>query len=151
MPMRYYIAYGSNLNLQQMRNRCPGAKLIGTSCLDGWELHFRKSITGYYLTIDPKEGGAVPVAVWQISEADERFLDRCAGFPNIYRKQEMLLNIEGIVSGKVRRRKAFAYIMNEGRPIGRPDYWYVRTCLKGYTSFGFDISILADAYDEARG
>ena len=151
MPKRYYIAYGSNLNIRQMRERCPGAKLIGTSRLDGWELHFRKSVTGYYLTIEPKKGGAVPVAVWEITEADERRLDRCEGFPNIYHKQEMTLDIVGIVTGKVRRRRAFAYIMNEGRPIGKPAHWYVMTCLQGYDSFGFDINILADAYDESKG
>lgn len=41
MKKRYYIAYGSNLNLSQMFKRCPGSRVIGTSELDGWELLFK--------------------------------------------------------------------------------------------------------------
>lgn len=26
---RFYIAYGSNLNLEQMENRCPTAEVVG--------------------------------------------------------------------------------------------------------------------------
>ena len=29
MTKRYYIAYGSNLNIDQMSYRCPGAKVVG--------------------------------------------------------------------------------------------------------------------------
>ena len=29
--VKLYIAYGSNLNLEQMANRCPTAKVVGTS------------------------------------------------------------------------------------------------------------------------
>ena len=31
MEKRYYIAYGSNLNVRQMLMRCPSARIIGTS------------------------------------------------------------------------------------------------------------------------
>lgn len=30
---KYYIAYGSNLNVKQMKFRCPGAKVVGTSVI----------------------------------------------------------------------------------------------------------------------
>ena len=43
---RYYIAYGSNLNVQQMRWRCPGARIIGTSELQDYRLLFKGSKTG---------------------------------------------------------------------------------------------------------
>ena len=48
---RYYLAYGSNLNKAQMQKRCPGAKPIGKGLLEGYELFFKGSKTGYYLTI----------------------------------------------------------------------------------------------------
>ena len=38
---RYYIAYGSNLNVGQMRMRCPHATILGTANLKGWELLFK--------------------------------------------------------------------------------------------------------------
>ena len=31
MEKRYYIAYGSNLNIGQMQWRCPDARIIGTA------------------------------------------------------------------------------------------------------------------------
>lgn len=39
MEKRYYIAYGSNLNVQQMRMRCPSARIIGTSVLEDHKRH----------------------------------------------------------------------------------------------------------------
>ena len=47
---RYYIAYGSNLNVPQMRMRCPHATILGTAALKGWELLFKGSKTGSYVT-----------------------------------------------------------------------------------------------------
>ena len=52
---RYYIAYGSNLNVRQMRMRCPHATILGTANLKGWELLFKGSKTGSYLTIEECE------------------------------------------------------------------------------------------------
>ena len=52
---RYYIAYGSNLNVGQMRMRCPHATILGTANLKGWELLFKGSKTGSYLTIEKSE------------------------------------------------------------------------------------------------
>lgn len=54
MEKRYYIAYGSNLNVRQMRMRCPSARIIGTSVLKDYELLFKGSKTGSYLTVEKK-------------------------------------------------------------------------------------------------
>lgn len=54
MEKRYYIAYGSNLNIRQMRMRCPGARIMGTSEIEDYELLFKGSQTGAYLTIEEK-------------------------------------------------------------------------------------------------
>ena len=64
---RYYLAYGSNLNRKQMEARCPGAKPIGTALLEGYELLFKGSKTGFYLTIEPRADGVVPIAVWEVT------------------------------------------------------------------------------------
>ena len=79
MENKVYIAYGSNLNLPQMRERCPGAQVIGTSVIDGYGLLFREGRTGSYLTIEPKEGASVPVAAWSVTAEDEAALDRYEG------------------------------------------------------------------------
>ena len=150
MEKRYYIAYGSNLNIPQMRFRCPDARIIGTANLDGWELLFKGSKTGSYLTIEQKPGSTVPVAVWEVSEADERNLDRYEGFPTFYYKKEMNLTIKGIKTGKLRNRRVFVYIMHEDSPIGKPSHYYLATCIDGYKSFGFDLDVLANAYEKSK-
>ena len=134
MQKRYYIAYGSNLNIRQMRMRCPHARVVGTAVIKDYELLFKGSLTGAYLTIEPKKGGEVPVAAWEVTESDEAALDRYEGFPTFYYKKEMELDIKGIRTGKIRRRKCFVYIMHEERKIGVPSLSNVSTCLQGYIS-----------------
>ena len=150
MDKRYYIAYGSNLNVYQMRYRCPNARIIGTAVMPNYELLFKGSKTGSYLTIEPKEGSIVPVAVWETTAEDEFALDRYEGYPTFYYKKELVLPIKGIKTGKVRNRKVYVYIMHEERPIGIPSKSYVRTCIEGYHNFGFDIDVLKKAYERSR-
>ena len=151
MEKRYYIAYGSNLNVRQMRMRCPGARIIGTAEIKDYRLLFKGSMTGSYLTIEPEEGATVPVAVWSVTEEDELALDRYEGCPSFYYKKELTLPIKGIRTGKVRERKVFVYIMHEERPFGIPTTFYMRTCVDGYRYFGFDINALMDAYNYSHG
>lgn len=146
MEKRYYIAYGSNLNIRQMRMRCPSARIIGTSEIPDYRLLFKGSQSGSYLTIEPKEGASVPVAAWEVTASDEQALDRYEGFPSFYYKKEMVLPVKGIRSGKIRRRKVFVYIMHEDRPLGLPSHHYLATCAEGYRSFGFDEKFLKWAY-----
>lgn len=150
MSKRYYIAYGSNLNIPQMRMRCPGARIIGTSVIKDYQLLFKGSKTGSYLTVEPMEGAEVPVVIWEVTETDEKALDRYEGYPNFYYKKEMPLDIKGIRTGKVRRRDAFVYIMHEERELGIPSWYYVNTCLDGYRAFGFDEKYLFDAIRISR-
>ena len=132
MEKRYYIAYGSNLNIRQMRMRCPSARRIGTS--------------GAYLTVEKKPGRSVPVGVWEVTQADEKALDRYEGFPNFYYKKELTLPIKGTRTGKVRKHRVFVYIMHENRSIGIPSISYMQTCIRGYDDFRFDRRVLIDAY-----
>ena len=146
---KYYLAYGSNLNVRQMALRCPTAKPVGTAVIEDYELLFKGSKTGSYLTIEPKAGAEVPVAVWSVELADEERLDVYEGFPAFYYKTEFDLPVN-YFSGKKVVRKAFVYIMHEERPLGLPSGSYVRTCLEGYSNFGFDESILFKALNNSR-
>ena len=104
---RYYLAYGSNLNINQMRFRCPTARLIGTAVIKDYGLLFRGSKTGSYLTIEPKQGASVPVAVWTIEKEDEDALDRYEGYPGFYKKTELPVELE---EGT---QTAMVYVMND--------------------------------------
>ena len=150
MENKVYIAYGSNLTLPQMRERCPGAQVIGTSVIDGYGLLFREGRTGSYLTIEPKEGASVPVAAWIVTAEDEAALDRYEGYPRLYYKKELTLPIRDVRTGEVRRRSAFVYIMHEDRRPGLPSASYMEACAEGYRSFGFDTGVLEDAVQASR-
>lgn len=150
MKKRYYIAYGSNLNIRQMKMRCPSARIIGTSEISNYELLFKGSKTGSYLTIEPKIGESVPVAVWETTAKDEEALDRYEGFPTFYYKAEMELPVKRIHTGKIRNQKGYVYIMHENRPHGIPSDYYIRICLDGYHDFGFNEEILFKAIENNR-
>ena len=53
MEKPLYFAYGSNINLDQMRYRCPDATVYGQAVLDNYDLRFRGSGVA---TVEPKEG-----------------------------------------------------------------------------------------------
>jgi hypothetical protein len=139
MRRRYYLAYGSNLNIRQMRMRCPDAKPVGSIMLEGYELLFRGEHGSAVATVEPKTSGSVPCALWLISAKDEAALDRYEGWPHLYRKEMVLVRF-----GK-RRMNVMTYIMNDGYDIAKPGIHYYKTILNGYRDFGLDTSALEAA------
>ena len=142
---KYYLAYGSNLNREQMGYRCPNAQPVGTAQLEGWRLLFRGSGTGNYLTIEPAPGYSVPVAVWAVTKADEAALDRYEGFPIFYRKETLPITYTGLKTAQERQVEAFVYLMNDGHLAGLPTTRYMDICEVGYRDFGFDPEALLEA------
>lgn len=146
--MKYYIAYGSNLNLRQMLHRCPESKVVGFSTIPDYELLFKGSKSGAYLTIEQSRYGAVPVGIWTVSESDEEMLDRYEGFPDFYYKKDFNLDVK-MLNGSIKNLDCFAYIMHEERDLAIPSKSYLITCLEGYDDFGFDERYLIDAYERS--
>lgn len=56
MEENLYFAYGSNLDLEQMAQRCPDAEIVGPVRLENYELRFRGS---GFATVAPKKGSTV--------------------------------------------------------------------------------------------
>ena len=140
---RLYIAYGSNLNLPQMAFRCPTAEVAGKSELKGYELLFRGGRRGAVATVEPKDGGSVPVLLWKIREADEEALDRYEGYPHFYEKQMMEVELDG------KPVSAMVYVMTPGHEFGIPSDYYADVIREGYETAGFDLQSLEDAIDHA--
>lgn len=133
---RLYIAYGSNLNLEQMAKRCPTAEVVGKTHLHNFRLMFRGKGTAV-ATVEKQEGGKVPVLVWRLQPNDEHNLDLYEGYPNFYRKEMLRISISG------RRMSAMIYIMNAVKhPYDTPSRSYFETIRLGYESAGFDFGIL---------
>ncbi len=150
MKTKLYLAYGSNLNIVQMIMRCPDAKYYGTTEIKDYELLFKGSKTGAYLTIERRKGSSVPVGVWAVTARDIRALDRYEGFPTFYYKKTFRRQIWGVNGENLGVRECFAYIMHEDRKIGIPTKAYIDTCKQGYEDFGFDEDILMKALGRSK-
>lgn len=90
MLRKHYVAYGSNMNLEQMSERCPTAKLVGVGEIPGYRLQFNG-----VATIVPEAGGSVPALIWSIRTTDEDHLDIYEGFPHLYRKEQVTVSMNG--------------------------------------------------------
>ena len=71
VPSRYYLAYGSNLDMERMGRDAPTLVVVGTTEIKGYRLLFKKSKTGCYATIEQDANESVPAVVWKLSEYDE--------------------------------------------------------------------------------
>ena len=132
-----YIAYGSNINLEQMAYRCPHSKVLGISEIKDFELEFRG-----VATIVPNKGAAVPVLIWKLDERDLPTLNQYEGWPRLYRQEKM----EFELNGKTFER--MAYLMNYGK-ITPPSQEYYNTILQGYRENALDESFLQKALENS--
>lgn len=150
MKRKLYLAYGSNMSVEQMEYRCPEARIVGVAEIQDYRLMYKGSQTGAYATIEPEKGQKVPVLVWEISRRDEASLDRYEGFPTFYYKKELEVEINLISSKQppisYGRHKAMVYIMDERREHGLPSPRYENILREGYKEFGFDKGILDEAF-----
>lgn len=128
-----YIAYGSNINLEQMAYRCPHSKVVGTSEIKDYELEFRG-----VATIVPKKGATVPVLIWELDERDLPALNRYEGYPRLYRQEEMTFELNG------KTCTGMAYLMNYGE-LSPPSQMYYNIILQGYKENGLDEKYLQTA------
>ncbi len=120
-----YLAYGSNINLNQMAHRCPDASVVGPVTLENYELLFRR---GGFATIAPSEGGTVHGLLWNLTPDCERSLDRYEGFRRFYYKQQVPVR-----DSAGRELSVMAYIMDERfREPMLPSTTYYNGILEGY-------------------
>lgn len=143
MSKRLYVAYGSNLNIRQMKHRCPTAKLYGTGEIKDYELQFKGHPDSAFATIAPKEGASVSVAVWEIQARDEMSLDRYEGYPSHYFKKNVPVQLDG------EEVNAMVYIMNLKMRFGLPTPYYYQTVHEGYNDCGLNTAVLDRAVKES--
>lgn len=145
---KLYVAYGSNLNMRQMKGRCPESVFLGTGVIEDHELQFKGSVYGAHATIAPKEGSTVPVGIWTIQKRDEKRLDLYEGHNpkgySYYDKRYIPVQMDDgrTVSGMV-------YIMDRKMDFGQPTRGYYETVQEGYQNCGLDLRVLEQALQES--
>lgn len=139
MKRKLNLAYGSNIG-DQLLSRCPGAKFVGTTVLEDWELLFAAQEHHEFgvATIQPCPGSSVPVSIWELTPEHERILDRYEGVDQVYYKKTFSVEIDG------KLEEAFAYIMTGGEKC-LPNHYYYTVIIEGYIQRGFDLEILSKA------
>jgi gamma-glutamylcyclotransferase (GGCT)/AIG2-like uncharacterized protein YtfP len=73
-----YAAYGSNLDPEQMRERCPHSPSRGTGWLEGWRLTFGGEDLGWegsLATVVEDSSSRVFVMIYDVPVQDESILD----------------------------------------------------------------------------
>jgi gamma-glutamylcyclotransferase (GGCT)/AIG2-like uncharacterized protein YtfP len=128
-----YAAYGSNLWHDQMRRRCPDARVAGAVVLEGWRLVVRK-----YALIERDAAAACAVGLWRVTRACLESLDRYEG-PRTYARVQVPLPDGGM---------AWTYTEIRIRP-GPPAAEYVQRLRQGYRDFAFDAAPLEAAIAES--
>jgi len=61
---KIYVAYGSNINTEQMMFRCPDAEIYATGMVQDYELSFNK-----VATLQKKKGEEAPALLWKLSSS----------------------------------------------------------------------------------
>ncbi len=144
MEQRLYFAYGSNINLEQMKRRCPDARPIAPVMLRDYELSFRGSGVA---TIIPKRGATAHGLMWDLTPECEQALDIYEAYPRLYGKKDVTVRDKSGSSYSV-----MAYIMTPGyaeQPADPPRGYFIGI-LEGYKQNGMPTQPLFKALWNTR-
>ncbi len=123
-----YFAYGSNMDLVQMRDRCPAGVTVGVAERPSYR--FMINARGV-ATVVPDASSSVQGLLWNLTRKDERSLNRHEGVKRgIYRK----VDVEVRLSDGTRTR-AFIYVARDSTP-GKARSGYMEKIVSGAESCG---------------
>lgn len=140
MEENLYFAYGSNLDLEQMAQRCPDAEIVGPVRLENYELRFHGS---GFATVAPKKGSTVHGLVWKITPNCEQSLARYEGYPRHYTKETV--TVKDAAGAEI---PVMVYIMAEPycRQPALPSPYYYRVIQRGFEANGLPVESLQAAW-----
>ena len=125
-----YFAYGSNLNLFQMKRRCKDSVFLKKYELKGYRLNFRSKYRA--ADIEKSKNSLVPGALFEISKSDEKKLDVYEDFPNLYKKHYFYYY----------GNKVMTYTMVKKTPFKFPTERYLNVVKRGYRDCKLEIKYL---------
>ena len=128
-----YFAYGSNLNLFQMKRRCKDSIFLKKINLKDFRLTFRSKYRA--ADIEPKKNSIVPGGLFEISRIDEKKLDVYEDFPILYKKYYFYYY----------KKKVMTYTMVKKSPFKFPTERYLNIVKRGYKDCKLDIKYLNSA------
>ena len=128
-----YFAYGSNLHHFQMKRRCRDSVFLKKINLKNFKLTFRSKYRA--ADIEPKKNSIVPGGLFEISNSDEKKLDKYEDFPVLYKKYYFWYY----------RKKVMTYTMVKKGPFRFPTERYLNIVKHGYVDCNLDMKYLKKA------
>ena len=134
----FYFAYGSNLNLFQMKRRCKDSGFLKKYKLIGYRLNFRSKYRA--ADIEKSKNSLVPGALFEISKSDEKKLDVYEDFPILYKKLYF----------PYYNKKVMTYIMVNKTEFRYPTERYLNVVKRGYKDCKLDMKYLKIALQPVK-
>jgi len=146
-----YFAYGSNLDQNQMVDRCPNSKIYGFGVLLDYRLSFEgysKIRSGSVCSIEKHRNSFLEGVLYALDDEDLTSLDKYEGYPKIYDRSR-----RAIITDDGRQLEAWIYHRLEKNEEGSflPSEEYMRLIYNGYRRYGFNMDNLYDAYRRCEG
>ena len=133
-----YFAYGSNLNLFQMKRRCKDSVFIKKYELKGYRLNFRSKYRA--ADIERSKNSLVPGALFEISKSDEKKLDVYEDYPILYKKLYFTYYNKTVMT----------YIMVNKTEFRYPTERYLNIVKRGYKDCKLDTKYLKVALQPVK-
>ena len=131
-----YFAYGSNLNLFQMKRRCKDSVFLKKYELKGYRLNFRSKYRA--ADIEKSKHSLVPGALFEISKSDEKKLDVYEDYPILYKKLYF----------KYYNKSVMTYIMVDKTEFRYPTERYLNVVKQGYKDCKLNFNYLTKALNK---
>ena len=133
-----YFAYGSNLNLFQMKRRCKDSVFYKKYELKGYRLNFRSKYRA--ADIEKSKNSLVPGALFEISKSDEKKLDVYEDYPILYKKLYFTFYNKTVMT----------YIMVNKTEFRYPTERYLNVVKRGYKDCKLDMKYLKIALQPVK-
>ena len=133
-----YFAYGSNLNLFQMKRRCKDSVFLKKYELKGYRLNFRSKYRA--ADIEKSKNSLVPGALFEISKSDEKKLDVYEDYPILYKKLYFTYYNKTVMT----------YIMVKKTEFRYPTERYLNVVKRGYKDCKLDAKYLKIALQPVK-
>ena len=133
-----YFAYGSNLNLFQMKRRCKDSIFLKKYELKGYRLNFRSKYRA--ADIEKSKNSLVPGALFEISKSDEKKLDVYEDYPILYKKLYFTYYNKTVMT----------YIMVNKTEFRYPTERYLNVVKRGYKDCKLDTKYLKIALQKVK-
>lgn len=126
-----YFAYGANMDLENMSDRCLDAIVISTCVLEGYRF-----IINHYgvASIIEDHSSNVYGILWEISQEDEDFLDLFEGVKGGWYTKEVI-NVAMIEDDTI-HEGVLVYVASNHTP-GKPIEDYFQNIIRNAMEFGF--------------